>query len=49
MYDATYRKIILFDESGEIIYELMEHNLNYLPMGTKTSDYLNDNDDEFLD
>lgn len=49
MYDATYRKIILFDESGEIISELMEHNPNYLPRGTKTSDYLNDNDDEFLD
>lgn len=47
MYDANYRKIILFDESGEIISELMERNPNYLPNCNKTLDYLNV-DDEIL-
>ena len=45
MYDANYRKIILFDESGEIISELLERNPDYLPNCNKTSDLNVDNDE----
>ena len=48
MYDANYQKIILFDESGKIISELIERNPNYLPNCNKTSDFLNVDNNEIL-
>lgn len=49
-YAANYRRSVLFDETGEIISEVMERNPNYRPTGNKiVEDSYDDMDDEFLD
>lgn len=48
-YAAKYRRSVLFDKSGEIISEVMEHNPNYQITGNKIVEESHDSDDEFLD
>lgn len=48
-YGANYRRSVLFDESGEIISEIMERNPNYRPSGNKWVEDSYEYDDDFLD
>lgn len=49
MYSANYRRLVLFDEYGEIISEVMERNPNYRLSDSKGVEDSQDADDEFLD
>ena len=48
-YAANYRRSVLFDESGEIISEIMEHNPNVRHSGNMVVEDSQDYDDDFLD
>ena len=48
-YAANYRRSVLFDESGEIISEVMELNPNFRSSGNKLVEDSQDYDDDFLD
>lgn len=48
-YAANYRRSVLFDENGEIISEIMEHNPNFRHSGNMMVEDSYDYDDEFLD
>ena len=48
-YAANYRRLVLLDEYGEIISEIMEPNPNFRSSGNKIVEDSQDYDDDFLD
>ncbi len=48
-YAAGYRRSVLFDESGEIISQIMERNPSYRPITNKIDKDSYDSDEGFLD